>query len=85
MGHTTAIPLTTVPARTTRNREAATSSSTLTEARLSTARWSVQGFDVSQIAMVAIGTSRHFAVTQQFGRFRSEADIQRAAFTVPDL
>jgi hypothetical protein len=23
-----------------------------------------------------IGTSRHFAVAQQFGRFRSEADIE---------
>jgi hypothetical protein len=34
---------------------------------------------------VAIGTSRHFAVTQQFSRFRSEADIQRAALTEPDL
>jgi len=31
------------------------------------------------------GTSRHFAATQQFGRFRSEADIQRPAFTVPNL
>src|SRR5258708_7496396 len=27
----------------------------------------------------AVGTSRHFAATQQFSRFRSEADIQRAA------
>src|SRR5665811_628143 len=27
------------------------------------------------------GTSRHFAATQQFGRFWSEADIQRAALT----
>ena len=25
-------------------------------------------------------TSRHFAATQHFGRFRSEADIQRAAY-----
>jgi hypothetical protein len=31
------------------------------------------------------GTSRHFAATQQFGRFLSEADIQRAALTEPDL
>ena len=31
------------------------------------------------------GTSRHFAATQQFSRFRSEADIQRAAFTVSDF
>jgi hypothetical protein len=31
------------------------------------------------------GTSRHFAVTQQFSRFRSEADIQRAALAKPDL
>ena len=29
--------------------------------------------------------SRHFAATQQFGRFRSKADIQRAALTEPDL
>ena len=29
----------------------------------------------------ASGTSLHFAATQQFGRFRSEADIQRAAIT----
>jgi hypothetical protein len=29
------------------------------------------------------GTSRHFAATQQFSRFRSEADIQRAALTEP--
>jgi hypothetical protein len=35
--------------------------------------------------MAAMGTSRHFAATQQFGRFRSEADIQRAALTEPDL
>jgi len=27
---------------------------------------------------VAIGTERRFAATQQFGRFRSEADICRA-------
>jgi hypothetical protein len=31
------------------------------------------------------GTSRHCAATQQFSRFRSKADIQRAAFTVSDL
>jgi hypothetical protein len=30
------------------------------------------------------GTSRHFVATQQFGRFRSKADIQRAALTEPD-
>ena len=29
--------------------------------------------------MSASGPLRHFAATQQFGRFRSEADIQRAA------
>jgi hypothetical protein len=29
------------------------------------------------------GPSRHFAVMQQFSRFRSEADIQRAALTEP--
>ena len=33
----------------------------------------------------AIGTPRHFVATQQFGRFRSEADIQQAAMTPPDL
>ena len=33
----------------------------------------------------AYGPSRHFAATQQFSRFRSEADIQRAALTEPDL
>jgi hypothetical protein len=32
----------------------------------------------------AFGPSRHFAATQQFGRFR-KADIQRAALTEPDL
>ena len=31
------------------------------------------------------GTSRHFMATQQFSRFRSEADIQRAVLTEPDL
>ena len=31
------------------------------------------------------GPSRHFAATQQFSRFRSEADIQRAALTEPEL
>ena len=30
------------------------------------------------------GPSCHFAVTQQCSRFRSEADIQRAALTEPD-
>jgi hypothetical protein len=34
--------------------------------------------------MSAYGPLRHFAATQQFGRFRSEADIQRAALTEPD-
>ena len=34
---------------------------------------------------VVIGTSRQFAATQQFSRFRSEADIQRAALAEPDL
>jgi hypothetical protein len=33
----------------------------------------------------AVGTSRHFAATQQFSRFQSEADIQRAAIAEPDL
>jgi hypothetical protein len=31
------------------------------------------------------GPSRHFAAAQQFSRFWSEADIQRAARTEPDL
>jgi len=31
------------------------------------------------------GTSRHFAATQQFGRFWSEADIERAALTTLNL
>jgi hypothetical protein len=31
------------------------------------------------------GTSRHFAATQQFGHFPSEADIQRAALKELDL
>jgi hypothetical protein len=35
--------------------------------------------------MSPIGTSRHFAATQQFGRLPSEADIQRAALTELDL
>jgi hypothetical protein len=29
-----------------------------------------------------IGPSRHFPVAQHFGRFRSEADLQRATLTV---
>jgi hypothetical protein len=33
--------------------------------------------------MSPCGTSRRFAATQQFSRFRSEADIQRAALTEP--
>jgi hypothetical protein len=33
----------------------------------------------------ALATSLHFAATQQFSRFRSEADIQRATLTGPDL
>jgi len=35
--------------------------------------------------MPPAGTSRHFAATQQFGRFRMEADIHRAVLTEPDL
>jgi hypothetical protein len=31
--------------------------------------------------MSAVGTSRHFAAAQQFGRFLSEADIIRQAKT----
>lgn len=33
----------------------------------------------------ASGTSRDFAASHQFGRFRSEADIQRAAPTTLNL
>jgi hypothetical protein len=33
----------------------------------------------------AISTSRHFAATQPFSRFRSEADIHPAALTEADL
>jgi hypothetical protein len=36
-------------------------------------------------SMSGYGPSRHFAATQQFGRLRSEAGIQRAALTEPDL
>ena len=32
-----------------------------------------------------IGPSRHFAATQQFRRFRSEADIERATPTTLNL
>jgi hypothetical protein len=35
--------------------------------------------------MSAVGPLRHFAALQQLGRFRSEADIQQAALTEPDL
>jgi hypothetical protein len=35
--------------------------------------------------MFGIGTSRQFAAAQQFGRFRSKADIDRAALTETDL
>jgi hypothetical protein len=31
--------------------------------------------EVKQTLMCAIGTSRQFAATQHFGRFRSDADI----------
>jgi hypothetical protein len=31
------------------------------------------------------GPSRHFAARSDSGRFRSEADIQRAALAEPDL
>ena len=30
------------------------------------------------------GTSRHFVAMRQFSRFRTEADIQRAAIAKPD-
>src|SRR5256885_1879228 len=32
-----------------------------------------------------VGTSRHFVATQQYSRSWSEADIQRAALTEPNL
>ncbi len=35
--------------------------------------------------MSPIGTWRHFAAKQQFSRFQSEADIQRAVQTRPNL
>ena len=34
---------------------------------------------------IRFGTLRHFAAMQQFSRFLSEADIQRAAIAEPDL
>jgi hypothetical protein len=40
---------------------------------------------VAALLMSAQGTSRHFAATQQFSRFRSEADIGSAALAEPDL
>jgi len=39
----------------------------------------------SAVHMSAFGTSRHFAATQQFGRFPNEADIQRVALTELEL
>jgi hypothetical protein len=33
--------------------------------------------DFAALRSVAIGTKRHFAAAQQFGRFRSEADMRR--------
>lgn len=39
----------------------------------------------AQPSMSAFGPSRHFAAMQHFRRFRSKADIQRAALTEPDL
>jgi hypothetical protein len=39
----------------------------------------------SAVRNVANGPSRHFAATQQFSRFRREADIQRAGLTELDL
>ena len=41
------------------------------------------GGDRMSRLMSASGTSLQFAATQQFGRFRSEADIQRAVSTEP--
>jgi hypothetical protein len=40
---------------------------------------------LKQTAMSAFGTSRHFSATQQFSRFWSKADIQRAVLIEPDL
>jgi hypothetical protein len=42
-------------------------------------------FEFGAVHMSANGTSRHFAATQQFSRFRSEADIGSAALAEPDL
>jgi hypothetical protein len=39
--------------------------------------------DFAALRSVAIGTSRHFTAAQQFGRFRSEADIE--PLTEPDF
>jgi hypothetical protein len=36
------------------------------------------------VLMSLLGPLRHFVATQQFGRFRMEADIQRAALAEPD-
>jgi len=35
--------------------------------------------------MSLLGTSRHFAVTRQFSRFWSEADMGSATLTEPNL
>jgi hypothetical protein len=40
---------------------------------------------VLQLLTAGFGTLRHFAAMQQFSRFLSEADIQRAAIAEPDL
>jgi hypothetical protein len=40
---------------------------------------------IARPVLSLIGTSRHFVATQQYGRFRSEADIQRAAPSEPNL
>jgi hypothetical protein len=41
--------------------------------------------DLLHLLTTACGTSRRFVATQQFGRFRSEADIKQAALTEPNL
>jgi len=45
----------------------------------------LDGSGIPRSPMSAVGPSRQFVATQQFGRLRSEADIQRATLIEPDL
>jgi hypothetical protein len=47
--------------------------------------FSISSFVSREARLSVHGTSRQFAATQQFSRFRSETDIQQAAITEPDL